>query len=46
MLLNIAENLKEYAKIKVSPVEEKVDKPVKGETKPKSIETLKEMAEK
>lgn len=31
MLLNIAENLKEYAKIKVSPVEEKSEKPAKGE---------------
>jgi len=31
MLLNIAENLKEYAKIKVSPVEDKAEKSVKGE---------------
>lgn len=46
MLLNIAENLKEYAKIKVSPVEEKAEKPSKGEAKPKSIESIKEMAEK
>lgn len=46
MLLNIAENLKEYAKIKVSPVEEKSKAPAKGEAKPKSIESLKEMAEK
>ncbi len=46
MLLNIAENLKEYAKIKVSPVEEKSEKPAKGEQKPKSVESIKEMAEK
>ena len=46
MLLNIAENLKEYAKIKVSPVEDKAEKSVKGKQKPKSIESLKEMAEK
>jgi hypothetical protein len=46
MLLNIAENLKEYAKIKVSPVEEKPEKPAKGEQKPKSMDSIKEMAEK
>ena len=46
MLLNIAENLKEYAKIKVSPVEDKAEKSVKGEAKPKSVESIKEMAEK
>jgi hypothetical protein len=40
MLLNIAENLKEYAKIRVSPVDEKKEpeKTGKGEGKPKSID--------
>lgn len=46
MLLNIAENLKEYARVKVSPVEEKAEKPLKGDAKPKSVEAIKEMAEK
>ena len=48
MLLNIAENLKEYAKIRVSPVDDKKEpeKTGKGESKPKSVESIKEMAEK
>jgi hypothetical protein len=46
MLLNIAENLKEYARIKVSPIEEKSEKSAKGEQKPKSVESIKDMADK
>ena len=48
MLLNIAENLKEYAKIRVSPIDEKkeTEKTGKGESKRKSVESIKEMAEK
>jgi hypothetical protein len=46
MLLNIAENLKEYARIKVSPIEEKSEKSAKGEQKPKSMESIKDMADK
>ena len=48
MLLNIAENLKEYAKIRVAPIDDKKEpeKSSKGESKPKSVESLKEMAEK
>ena len=45
MLLNIAEDLKEYAKVKVSPGGEKKAEPKKGEKKPKDLESIKEKAE-
>jgi hypothetical protein len=52
MLLNMAEDLKEYAKIKVSPGvstgadSKATDKDDKKDKKPKSVESIKEMAEK
>jgi len=49
MLLNIAEDLKEYSKIKVSPAapeEKQVDEKKEKEKKPTSAESIKKMAEK
>ena len=49
MLLNLAEDLKEYSKVKVGPgtVSEKVNKDEKKkESKNKTVETIKDMAEK
>jgi translation initiation factor IF-3 len=45
MLLNIAEDLKEYARVKVSPGGEKKAEPKKGEKKPKDLDSIKEKAE-
>jgi hypothetical protein len=46
MLMNIAEDLKEYAKIKVSPMQEGKEEEIKpekaaGSKKPSSIEDIK-----
>jgi len=47
MLLNIAEDLKEYAKVLVSPVSEKKDQAKKGgEDKPMTLDEMKGMAQK
>jgi hypothetical protein len=49
MLLNLAEDLKEYSKVKVGPGtgSEKVNKDEKKkETKNNTVETIKDMAEK
>lgn len=45
MLLNIAEDLKEYAKVKVSPAGEKKPEPKKGEKKPATADAIKDKAE-
>lgn len=46
MLLNIAEDLKEYAKVLVSPVTEKKDSSKgKGDDKPLSLDEMKSMAQ-
>jgi len=45
MLLNIAEDLKEYAKVLVSPVSEKKDAAKKGsDDKPMTLDEMKGMA--
>lgn len=47
MLLNLAEDLKEYAKIKVAPGNDKKQQDSsKGEKKPESMEELKQMSDK
>jgi len=44
MLLNIAEDLKEYAKVLVSPVQDKKDQAKQGENKPMSLDEMKNLA--